>query len=117
MPMLKNMMKYKEYYAEISFDPDAETFHGRVAGTRDVIDFQGRTPEELRKEFRNSVDEYLAWCREEGAAPEKTWQGKLTIRAKNDLRHRLIAAAAASGESVNAWINRVLDRETRRLLE
>ncbi len=77
----------------------------------------GRTSEELRQELQQSVEDYLEWCAEEGTKPEKTWQGKLTIRVDEDLRHRLAAVAAASGESINAWITRLLDRETRRMLE
>ena len=102
--MLTNLLKYKGYYARIAFDPSADAFHGCVIGIQDVIDFYGRTPDELRKEFKNSVEEYLAWCAEEGTKPEKTWLGKLTIRVDEDLRRRFAVVAAASGESINAWI-------------
>jgi predicted HicB family RNase H-like nuclease len=84
---------------------------------QDVIDFYGRTPDELREEFKNSVEEYVAWCAEEGTKSEKTWLGKLTIRIDEDLRRRLAVVAAASGESVNTWIITLLDRETTRLLK
>jgi predicted HicB family RNase H-like nuclease len=109
--------KYKDYYAQIAFDPSADAFHGRVIGMQDVIDFYGRTPDELREEFKNSVEEYVAWCAEEGTKSEKTWLGKLTIRIDEDLRRRLAVVAAASGESVNTWIITLLDRETTRLLK
>jgi predicted HicB family RNase H-like nuclease len=88
-----------------------------VIGIQDVIDFYGRTPDELRAEFKTSVEAYLAWCTEEGTQPEKTWLGKLTIRVDEDLRRRLTVVAAAHGESVNAWITTLLDRETKRLLQ
>ncbi len=115
--MLTNLLNHKGYFARISFDPSADSFHGRVIGLRDVIDFYGRTPEELREEFRVSVDDYLAWCTEEGTRPEKTWQGKLTVRIGEDLRNRIAVAAAAQDESINAWITEVLDRETRHALD
>jgi predicted HicB family RNase H-like nuclease len=115
--MLTNLLTYKGYYARLTFDPSADAFHGRVIGLQDVIDFYGRTPDELRTEFKNSVEEYLAWCVEEGTQPEKTWLGKLTIRVDEDLRRRLTVVAAAHGESVNAWITALLERETKRLLQ
>lgn len=115
--MLTNLLKFKDYYARIAYDPSADAFHGRVIGMQDVIDFYGRTPEELREEFENSVEEYVSWCAEEGTRPEKTWQGKLTIRVDEDLRRRLAVVAAATGDSINAWITNLLDRETRRMLE
>jgi len=114
--MLTNLIRYKDYYAYLAFDPSADAFHGRVIGIQDVIDFYGRTPEELRAEFKRSVDEYLAWCAAEGSKPEKTWLGKLTIRVDEDLRRRLAIVAAAHEESVNTWITTLLDRETRRVL-
>ena len=40
--MLTNLLKYKDYYAHIAFDPSADAFHGRVIGIQDVIDFYGR---------------------------------------------------------------------------
>ena len=35
LPMLTNLLKYKDYYARIAFDPSADAFHGRVIGIRD----------------------------------------------------------------------------------
>jgi hypothetical protein len=58
-----------------------------------------------------------SWPGEEGTQPEKTWLGKRTIRVDEDLRRRLTVVAAAHGESVNAWITSLLDRETKRLLQ
>lgn len=114
--MLTNLFKYKDHYARIAFDPSADAFHGQVIGLQDVIDFYGRTSEELRQEFKNSVEDYLAWCAEEGAKPDKTWLGQLTIRVDEDLRRRLAVVAEAHNESINGWITTVLDRETRRVL-
>ena len=105
------------YYAHIAFDPSADAFHGRGIGIQDGIDFYGRTPEKLRKECKNSVEDYLTWCAEEGTKPEKTRVGKLTMRVDEDLRRRLAVVAAASGASVNAWITALLDRETKRVLQ
>ena len=114
--MLNDLLHYKGYHARIEYDRSADAFHGRVLGTRDVIDFYGRTPDELRAEFGNSIDEYLAWCAEEGEKPEKSWAGKLTIRPDETLRRRLVAAAATTNQSINKFVIGVLDRETRKTL-
>ena len=111
--MPSNLMRYKDYVAEIRYDDSADSFHGRVIGMRDVIDFYGRTPEELRTEFKKVVDDYLAWCASESVKPEKTWRGKLTFRPTEEQRRRFILAAAARGLSVNAWALGVLDRHSR----
>lgn len=115
--MLRSALRYKDYVAEIAFDSSADSFHGRVVGIRDVLDFYGRTPDELRREFKNSVEEYLAWCAEEGVRPEKTWAGKFTIRPSEELRRRVVVAAEVSGQSVNSWVTGVLDRESRKVVD
>jgi type I restriction enzyme R subunit len=65
------MMEYKGYVGTVKYDADAKLFHGDIANTRDVITFQGATVEEIDKAFKDSIDDYLAWCKEEGAEPEK----------------------------------------------
>ena len=56
------MLKYKNYTGIVEYDPDGKVFTGEVIGLRDVVTFQGRTPEELEQSFRASVDFYLEMC-------------------------------------------------------
>ena len=62
-------MKYKGYTAHIEIDEAADILFGQVLDIKDVITFKGKTIDELRQEFHNSVDDYLEWCDELG---EKT---------------------------------------------
>ena len=65
------MMEYRGYRATVAFDDEARTFHGEVAGTRDVITFEGESAPDLEREFAASVESYLAFCEERGRAPDK----------------------------------------------
>lgn len=56
------MMEYKGYIGHVEFDDDAEIFHCEVINTRDVITFQGKTVEEIKQAFRDSVEDYLEYC-------------------------------------------------------
>ncbi len=64
-------MKYKEYEAAGNFDEKANIFHGEVVNASDVITFQGSSTEEFRKAFEDSVEDYLAFCKERGEDPDK----------------------------------------------
>lgn len=55
-------MEYKGYVARVEFDESANVFHGQVLNIRDVITFEGRSVDELRDEFKNSVEDYLEFC-------------------------------------------------------
>jgi predicted HicB family RNase H-like nuclease len=64
------MLEYKGYIGKVEFDCDARIFHGEVGGIRDTVTFQGRSVAEAEKAFRGSVDDYLAYCKERGEAPD-----------------------------------------------
>ena len=64
-------MKYKEYSAVIDYDEEQRMLHGRVIGIKDVINFYGATPEALEAEFKNSINDYIAFCKDQKKKPEK----------------------------------------------
>ena len=66
----RNAMWYRGYEGVVTFDEGAGLIHGEVAGSRDVITFQGGSVVELQQAFRDSVDEYLAICSEKGREPD-----------------------------------------------
>ncbi|HIK11530.1 MAG TPA: type II toxin-antitoxin system HicB family antitoxin [Oscillatoriaceae cyanobacterium M33_DOE_052] len=65
------MLTYKGYKAEIEVDAENQLLFGRVLGITDVITFQGKTEEEARLAFYDSVDDYLDFCDELGEQPAK----------------------------------------------
>jgi predicted HicB family RNase H-like nuclease len=107
------MMEYKGYVGRVEFDDEAGLFHGEVVNTRDVITFQGAAVEELRRAFHESVDDYLAFCRERGEEPEKPYSGQFVTRVSPDLHRKISMAASLSGKSLNAWVAEQLERAFR----
>ena len=74
-----NTLKYKNYTATISYDSDIDSFIGRVVNARNIVTFYGKSTEDLHKEFKISIDDYLAYCEEEGLNPIKTFsEGAMT---------------------------------------
>ena len=73
-------MEYKGYLSRIEFDDEANIFHGEVINIRDVITFQGKSVDELRKAFEDSVEDYLAFCAEREEEPDKPFSGRFTVR-------------------------------------
>ena len=63
-------MEYRGYRASVTFDGDLRVFHGSVVGASSVISFEAETIAGLRAAFAGAVDEYLAFCAEEGVAPD-----------------------------------------------
>jgi predicted HicB family RNase H-like nuclease len=103
-------MKYKGYEAAVQFDEDANIFHGEVINTRDVITFQGTSVKELKKAFEDSVEDYLAFCKERGEEPDKPFSGNFVVRIRPDLHRQLYTQARKAGKSLNALIEERLSR-------
>ncbi len=98
------MLSYKGYTGHVEFDDEAGLFHGEVLDTRDVITFQGRSVDEIETAFRESVDDYLAFCAEQGERPDKPFSGRLMLRLPKDLHREVFAEAKRAGKSLNQFV-------------
>ena len=104
------MIEYKGYVGVFDFEPDSGSFHGTVVNTNDVISFYGSSVAELRREMRRSVEEYLAFCREQDRPPEKPFSGKVLLRTTPELHRKVALQAARRRLSMNAWLQEVLEQ-------
>jgi predicted HicB family RNase H-like nuclease len=105
------MLEYKGYSALMEIDAEAGAITGRVLGIRDVVTFEGETVAAAGQAFRDSVDDYLAFCEERGVAPEKPFSGKFVVRIRPALHRALAVAAETRGVSLNALVAEVLESQ------
>lgn len=98
------MLNHKGYTGRVEFDDEAGLFHGEVLDLKDVVTFQGRTVEELERAFRESVEEYLAFCQARGEAADKPFSGRLMLRLPPTLHREIYVQAQREGKSLNQWI-------------
>jgi predicted HicB family RNase H-like nuclease len=107
------MMEYKGYLACVAFDDEANIFHGEVINIRDVITFQGKSVDELRQAFEDSVEDYLTFCAERGEEPDQPFLGRFTVRLSPEQHRRVVLAAEKAGKDVSTWAAEVLDQAVR----
>jgi len=98
---LSPLLKYKNYSGFLDVDTEANILFGTVIDLNDVITFQGKTIEEARQAFQDSVDDYLEFCVELGRAPEKPFSGKIHLRTNPDIHRKVFLAATREGMSIN----------------
>lgn len=96
-----NQMEYKGYTAVIEYDDDDECLVGHVIGISDRLAFDGESIPEIKRNFRNVLDNYLALCAKTGKQPETPKSGKLSLRLPVELHAFVARQAEATGESVN----------------
>lgn len=102
------MIEYEGYTGFFAYDPSVDAFHGRVIGLRDVVTFEGRSVDELRREMAASVDDYVTYCAEIGKEPERPYRGEFLIRTTSELHRAFSIEAESAGMSLNAWVEATL---------
>lgn len=103
-----NVMTVEGYHARIEYDPEIDLFRGEILGLTGGADCYGKTPKELRTEFKKSLAVFLAVCAEQGIEPRRSYSGKFNLRIPPALHERLALAAQAEGKSINALAQEAL---------
>ncbi|NDD13056.1 MAG: type II toxin-antitoxin system HicB family antitoxin [Betaproteobacteria bacterium] len=97
-----NLMSVNGYQATIEFDPELDLFRGEILGLNGGADFYGKSPKELRAEFKRSLQTFLDVCAEKEIEPKRNYSGKFNLRIDPELHEKLAIAAQAQGKSINA---------------
>jgi len=101
------MLEYNGYIGTV--EAEDGVFVGRVAGLRDVITFEGTTFAEVERAFRESIDDYLAFCAQRGEPADRPYSGRIPLRVSPDTHRRAAMRAQAEGLSLNQWIARRIE--------
>ena len=101
-------LTHNGYIAVLDVDLDAGELFGRTVGMRDLITFQGKTVEEARKSFRESIDFYLECCQKEGKPADRPYSGRFNVRITPQLHRSLAILAETRGLSLNDLVGKAL---------
>jgi len=91
--------RHEGFIAEVSYEDGDALMHGSTVNTRAVLHFAGKTVDELKAAFADTIDDYREWCKERGVEPEKPYSGTLSLRIDSELHRRIAEKAAQAGES------------------
>lgn len=54
-----NNLRYKDYYGSAKYSAEDDCFFGKLIGINALITFEGKSIDELKKAFRDAVDNYV----------------------------------------------------------
>ena len=83
--------------------------------SKDLITYEGQTLDELRKDFEDGIESYLEACKADGVEPAKPYNGKLNLRMSSELHSRVAAIVAATGTTINDFINKAIQNELKKV--
>lgn len=99
-----NILMYKGYYTKITYDHDAKVMTGIIEDINDLVYFESKNADEIESEFRNAVDHYLEYCKENNIEPDKVYKGSFNVRVESDLHRKLAHFALSNEKSLNSVV-------------
>jgi predicted HicB family RNase H-like nuclease len=107
---MSSTLQHRGYDGSVKYSAEDKMLHGRVLGIRDMISYGGTTVIELEKNFRDAVDEYLAFCAETGKSPDRPFKGSFNVRLSEELHLKAARFAEEKKVKLNAVINEALQQ-------
>ncbi len=98
-------LEYKGYKGSVEYSKEDNCLFGKVQGMSKA--------QELRKDFEDGVDSYLEACKADGVEPAKPYSGRLNLRMSSELHSRVAAVVAATGTTINDFINKAIQNELK----
>jgi predicted HicB family RNase H-like nuclease len=105
---MNEVLKYKGYHGSTEYSLEDDCLHGRLLGINDIITYEGNSVKEIKIAFKDSVDNYLALCKQTGKEPNKPYSGKMMFRVDPQVHAKAAMAAQLKGISLNQWAEEVL---------
>lgn len=59
--MNKKLLYYRGYTGDVHYSQEDDCYYGIVQNIRGFVSYEGTTPEKLEKDFREVVDDYIAY--------------------------------------------------------
>ena len=108
-----NTMTYKGFLGSVAYSEKDQVFFGKVEGINGLVNFEGDSVKELTDAFHEAVDDYLAYCDEEGIEPEKSYTGVLNVRLTPAIHRQIAMLAKKSGQTLNGYIKQTLEEKAK----
>ena len=99
-----NSMTYKGYLGSVAYSEKDQVFFGKIEGINGLVNFEGESVKELTEAFHEAVDDYLAYCEDEGIEPDKSYTGVLNVRLTPSIHRQIAMLARQAGLTINAYI-------------
>jgi predicted HicB family RNase H-like nuclease len=62
---MKNTLKYKSYLGSVEYSNEDNCLYGKIIGIDDLVNYEAQSVEELKNNFKESIEDYLTTCKEQ----------------------------------------------------
>jgi predicted HicB family RNase H-like nuclease len=104
------MLLHKGFIGKIEFDDKRLLLTGEVLNSIDLLEFDGRTAEEIKRNFIKCVDDYCLIHQENSGEDTIPFTGNYNISLAADKQSKVMKAAKQDGSSMEIWLNRRINQ-------
>jgi len=107
--MKTKVLNHKGYTGTIDFSLKDNILFGKIIGIDDLVSYEAENLSQLKKAFKEAVEDYLDNCKEIGKNPDKTFSGTFNVRTSNQLHKKLSFLASSRNMKLNEVVNVACD--------
>ena len=107
------VMSYLEFQGTTEMSMEDNCLFGRILHIDDVITYEANSPQELRKAFEESVDDYLDFCKTQNVNPNKPYKGVFNVRIDPLLHRQMALLSKKRGITLNELVKEALSDKVR----
>ncbi len=101
--MSNNLLEHRGFRGSIEASLEDDIIFGKVLFIEGLISYSGETLSELKQQFCEAVDEYIASCEKRGVEPQKPFSGTFNVRIGPELHRKASVIAYSKGVSLNEF--------------
>ncbi|MGB5920222.1 type II toxin-antitoxin system HicB family antitoxin [Arcobacter sp.] len=110
---MSNTIEYNGYIGTIEYSQEDKCFFGKLAMINDLVTFEANNANDLEKNFKNAVDEYIETCKQLGREPQKAFKGVFNVRTGSELHMAAVRNALKMGISLNSYIKSLIEKDVK----
>ena len=105
-------IKYKGFIGSVEINDEDDTLYGKVLGLEKstLITYEGVTVAGLKADFKEGVDDYIEYCKENNLPLHKSYSGTFNVRLSPQLHAKIAQLAEQTGVSINAFVKDTLSK-------
>ena len=104
-----NTLEYKGYEGTAEIDCQRMVCRGKILFINDLVTYESKTIDSLKKEFEDAVDDYILTCADLGKEPQRPFKGQFNVRVSPAIHKAAAVRAAIDDISLNEIVARSLD--------
>ncbi|TGK12897.1 type II toxin-antitoxin system HicB family antitoxin [Leptospira fletcheri] len=108
---MKDILNYKDFIGSVHYSDEDETFYGKLEEIDDLVTFEGKSVSELKKSFKDSVDDYISVCEKLKKPLFKSFRGTFNVRINPELHRKAVRKSLVLGISLNQFVQSAIEKE------